>query len=270
MWSWKVRSEVRRPWIRRRAEVRHCDFARMHRVNELARREGDDPGVEAAVDPPAEVVERRCHDRDREDVLHRGRHDVLAPTCTGFVRHEADVDQPHDDDGPVVELLGQDLAVEGQLVRQLLRRRHLSDESAQPGNQRRDDGDLPLSTIRRGTVTSTGERKNGRPGAQRRARTAFSSAGCAERTLALAQVVRRTCMTWPLFCVYEHEGDPRVAIACRSSGSRTRQPRPALGEYPWRTSLMLYPCGLKSTFGRAIATASAVCRPLGSSVRGRA
>ena len=68
------------------------------------------PVLEAAVDPPAEVVEGRRHDGDREDVLHRRRHHVLAAAGAGLVRHEADVDQPHDDDGPVVELLAEDLS----------------------------------------------------------------------------------------------------------------------------------------------------------------
>ena len=68
------------------------------------------PG-EAAVDPPAEVEERRGYDCDREDVLHRRRLTFLRRPAPAL-RHEAGVDQPHDDDGPVVELLGQDLAVE--------------------------------------------------------------------------------------------------------------------------------------------------------------
>ncbi len=70
------------------------------------------PLLHAAVDVPAEVVERRRHDGDGEDVLHRRRHDVLASGGACLVRHEADVDQPHEDDGPEVELLGQDLRVE--------------------------------------------------------------------------------------------------------------------------------------------------------------
>ena len=68
--------------------------------------------LEAAVDVPAEVVEGRRDDGDREDVLHRRRHDVLAPRDAGLVGHEADVDQPHEHDGQEVELLGQDLRVE--------------------------------------------------------------------------------------------------------------------------------------------------------------
>ena len=77
--------------------------------------------LEAAVDVPAEVVEGRRDDGDREDVLHRRRHDVLASRGARLVRHEADVDQPHDHDGPEVELLGQDLRVERDLLLQLLR-----------------------------------------------------------------------------------------------------------------------------------------------------
>ena len=70
------------------------------------------PLLEAAVDVPAEVVEGRRDDGDGEDVLHRRRHDVLASRNTRLVRHEADVDQPHDHDRQEVELLGQDLRVE--------------------------------------------------------------------------------------------------------------------------------------------------------------
>src|SRR5829696_6581032 len=65
-------------------------------------------GLVAVVDPPAEVVEGRRDDRDREDVLHRRRHHVLAAGDAGLVGHEADVDQPHDDDRVVVELLAED------------------------------------------------------------------------------------------------------------------------------------------------------------------
>ncbi len=66
-------------------------------------------GLVAVVDPPPEVVEGRRHDRDREDVLHRRRHHVLAARDAGLVRHEARVDQPHQDDGEEVELLAEDL-----------------------------------------------------------------------------------------------------------------------------------------------------------------
>ena len=76
--------------------------------------------LEAAVDVPAEVVEGRRDDGDGEDVLHRRRHDVLAPRRAGLVRHEADVDQPHDHDGEEVELLGQDRRVEADLGADLL------------------------------------------------------------------------------------------------------------------------------------------------------
>ena len=75
------------------------------------------PGLVAVVDPPAEVVEGRRHDGDRQDVLHRRRHHVLAPGDAGFVGHEARVDQPHQDDGEEVELLAQD----GGVLRQGLR-----------------------------------------------------------------------------------------------------------------------------------------------------
>ena len=78
-------------------------------------------GLVAVVDPPAEVVEGRRHDGDREDVLHRRRHDVLAAGDATLVRHEAGVDQPHQDDGPEVELLAEDRAV----ARHLLDGRHL-------------------------------------------------------------------------------------------------------------------------------------------------
>ena len=45
--------------------------------------------LEAAVDVPADVVERRRDDRDREDVLHRRRHEVLASRGARLVGHEA-------------------------------------------------------------------------------------------------------------------------------------------------------------------------------------
>ena len=76
---------------------------------EVARVRADrQAGLRAAVDPPAEVVERRRHDGDREDVLHRRRHQVLAARDAGLVGHEAGVDQPHQDDGEEVELLADD------------------------------------------------------------------------------------------------------------------------------------------------------------------
>ena len=71
----------------------------------------------AVVDPPAEVVEARRDDGDREDVLHRRRERVLAAGDAGLVRHEADVDQPHQHDGEEVELLAEDDAVEAQALR---------------------------------------------------------------------------------------------------------------------------------------------------------
>jgi hypothetical protein len=72
--------------------------------------------LEAAVDVPAEVVERRRDDGDRQDVLDRRRHDVLSSSGACLVRHEADVNQPHDHDREEVKLLGEDLRVEAQLV----------------------------------------------------------------------------------------------------------------------------------------------------------
>ncbi len=72
-----------------------------------------DPGLVAVVDPPAEVVEARRDDGDREDVLHRRRQRVLAARDAGLVGHEADVDQPHDHDREEVEGLAEDQAVEG-------------------------------------------------------------------------------------------------------------------------------------------------------------
>jgi hypothetical protein len=73
-------------------------------------------GLVAVVDPPAEVVERRRHDGDREDVLHRRRHHVLAARDAGLIGHEADVDQPHDHYREEVELLAEDRAVAGELL----------------------------------------------------------------------------------------------------------------------------------------------------------
>ena len=93
--------------------------------------------LEAAVDVPAEVVEARRDDGDGEDVLHRRRHDVLAARNAGLVRHEADVDQPHDHDGEEVEDLEQDQAVEGDLLLELLGRRRLSEKRGQHGRKRR-------------------------------------------------------------------------------------------------------------------------------------
>ena len=76
--------------------------------------------LHAAVDVPAEVVEGRRHDGDREDVLHRRRHHVLASCRACLVGHEAGMDQPHHDDGPEVERLGEDLRVELDLILQRL------------------------------------------------------------------------------------------------------------------------------------------------------
>ena len=67
--------------------------------------------LHAAVDPPAQVVERGRDDGDRQNVLQRRRHHVLAAGDAGLVRHEAGMDQPHDDDGEEVELLGEHLRV---------------------------------------------------------------------------------------------------------------------------------------------------------------
>ena len=96
--------------------------------------------LEAAVDVPAEVVEGRRDDGDREDVLHRRRHHVLASRGASLVRHEADVDQPHDHDGPEVELLGQDQRVEVDLGVDLLGCWCLGE----PGRQERRDHSNPL------------------------------------------------------------------------------------------------------------------------------
>ena len=91
------------------------------------------PGLVAVVDPPAEEVERRRDDRDREDVLHRRRHDVLAAGDAGLVGHEARVDQPHEDDGEEVELLAQDGGVLGQGLRgcRLVERPDLGEDERQ-------------------------------------------------------------------------------------------------------------------------------------------
>ena len=154
-WSVRFGPEVGRPRIRGRAEVRHQGLGRRgarqrlaRAVEEVAGRERDDPGAEAAVDPPAEVVERRCHDGDREDVLHRRRHHVLAATGAGFVRHEADVDQPHDADGEVVELLGEDLAVERELVRHFLRGGRLREQRGHTAQHRNDHRVILRSALR--------------------------------------------------------------------------------------------------------------------------
>ena len=74
------------------------------------------PGHVAVVDPPAEVVEARRDDGDREDVLHRRRERVLASRDAGLVRHEAHVDEPHEHDGEEVELLAEDDAVETEAL----------------------------------------------------------------------------------------------------------------------------------------------------------
>ena len=92
------------PWQATRGEVRGVGADRQARLV-------------AVVDPPAEVVEGRRDDGDREDVLHRRRHDVLAARDAGLVGHEARVDQPHEDDGEEVELLAED----GGVLRQGLR-----------------------------------------------------------------------------------------------------------------------------------------------------
>src|SRR3712207_8881413 len=59
----------------------------------------------------------RSHDGDREDVLHRRGHDVLAPRHARLVGHEAGVDQPHEHDGEEVELLAQDRGVDRKSTR---------------------------------------------------------------------------------------------------------------------------------------------------------
>ena len=74
-------------------------------------------GLVAVVDPPADVVEGRRDDRDREDVLHRGGQDVLAPDHAGLVAHEPCVDQPHEHDREEVELLAEDRRVCGLALR---------------------------------------------------------------------------------------------------------------------------------------------------------
>ena len=86
----------------------------------------DQPGLHAAVDPPAEVVEGRGHDGDRQDVLHRRRHHVLAAGGARLVGHEAGVDQPHHHDRLEVELLLEDPAVERDLRLEIAERLELS------------------------------------------------------------------------------------------------------------------------------------------------
>src|SRR5262245_31276730 len=109
------------------------------------------PLLEAAVDVPAEVVEGRRDDGDREDVLHRRRHDVLATRDARLVGHEADVDQPHDHDGPVVEGLRHDQRVEVELLLDLL------DRGSLLGYQRQDRREHPslLVAARAGPVKPT-------------------------------------------------------------------------------------------------------------------
>ena len=134
---------------------------------EVAAARGDrDPRLGAVVDPPAEVVERRRDDGDREDVLHRGRHHVLAPRDAGLVGHEARVDQPHQDDGEEVELLAEDRAVAGELLgrRRLgclredrLPASALSSRSTRASLEARARGGLYPRTIRTGNVR-TGHR----------------------------------------------------------------------------------------------------------------
>src|SRR4029453_10188514 len=68
----------------------------------------------------------------------RRRHDVLAAGNAGFVRHEADVDQPHDHDGEEVELLGQDLRVE--LLRLFERRNPLRNRLREHKDRRNHRG----------------------------------------------------------------------------------------------------------------------------------
>ncbi len=107
------------------------DAARAGRGGEVGRVRADrQTGLVAVVDPPAEVVEGRRDRGDREDVLHRRRHHVLAASDAGLVGHEAGVDQPHQDDGPEVELLPQDGAVErlGLGACRVLQVRHLCNE----------------------------------------------------------------------------------------------------------------------------------------------
>ena len=100
----------------------HGDVAPQKPLRRARMALGRTAGLEAAVDVPAEVVEGRRDDGDGEDVLHRRRHDVLAPRHAGLVHHEAGVDQPHHDDREEVELLRQDGRVEADLGADLLHR----------------------------------------------------------------------------------------------------------------------------------------------------
>ncbi len=116
----EVRAHLVGPRSRLPAEARE-----LHGAVVTVERVGADPGkplLEAAVDVPAEVVEGRRDDGDRQDVLHRRRHEVLAPGGACLVRHEAGVDQPHHDDGPEVELLEQDVRAQVDLGLELFRR----------------------------------------------------------------------------------------------------------------------------------------------------
>ena len=99
---------------------RRCEAAESRELGRAGMSFGGAAVLEAAVDVPAEVVEARRDDGDGEDVLHRRRHDVLAPRDARFVRHEADVDQPHDHDREEVEDLEQDQRIEVDLLLKLL------------------------------------------------------------------------------------------------------------------------------------------------------
>src|SRR3990172_7201658 len=132
-----VGAEARAPWRGQPAESRESIGARMPALRPAF--------LEAAVDVPADVVEGRCDDGDREDVLHRRRHEVLAPGDTGLIGHEADVNQPHDDDRVEVVDLQQDERVEVDLLLEILdrwrflgeqrkqRRKHLRPPSGRTG-----------------------------------------------------------------------------------------------------------------------------------------
>ena len=129
----EVRPHRRRPGRGRAAEAREGLGARV--AVQRVRPDGGEAGLEAAVDVPAEVVEGRCHDGDREDVLHRRRHDVLASRGARLVGHEAGVDQPHDHDGEEVELLRQDQRVEADLGLKLLHGRGLGEQRSERRHQ---------------------------------------------------------------------------------------------------------------------------------------
>ena len=92
-----VRTHELAPW------VGQCALSAVESIADIR----DEPSWHAPVGPPTGVVERRGDDRDGHDVLDRRRHDVLTSADSGFVTHEAHMEEPHEDHGDEVVILNE-------------------------------------------------------------------------------------------------------------------------------------------------------------------